>query len=421
MSWFSSLPINSQNLICLSMFIATLSQLALCIYKWICSRQIKRLTADTALFLLLLVALSIVRASFITTNNYIPINVPWVIFLIISAGVLVYSIIGMVRENKRSKRTLSPYSIKQALDNLNSGICFCDSTGKIVLINHTMNRLASLLIGSFPQTLCEIENALKTPKNGIIKIETNPELFRFPDGRVWRYNTVKLTEKELPGFTQTTAQDVTELYEASGALKLDNERLRKTNEKLGKMYERLADRIKEQETLNLKMRIHNDIGTSLISISKIMSGNADGDTETQLKLLQSAVSYFSNNRPYYSGTFEDVKQKAKEMNINLVIDGYLPSNDSIERIVTAATGECVTNCYNHAGGDSVTVKISEKMGVYTILITNNGKIPEGEIAEGGGLSSLRKRVENAGGEMYICYNPKFALIINLTQTEDENV
>ena len=58
------------------------------------------------------------------------------------------------------------------------------------------------------------------------------------------------------------------------------------------MYKRLADRIREQENLNLKMKIHDDIGTSLITISKIIDEGINEDIETQLTLLQNAVSYF---------------------------------------------------------------------------------------------------------------------------------
>jgi signal transduction histidine kinase len=46
-----------------------------------------------------------------------------------------------------------------------------------------------------------------------------------------------------------------------------------------------------------------------------------------------------------------------------------------------------------------------------IVITNNGKPPKGEIAESGGLLSLRLSVEEAGGTMTVQSQPEFKLTI----------
>ena len=168
-----------------------------------------------------------------------------------------------------------------------------------------------------------------------------------------------------------------------------------------------------------QMRIHNNIGASLIAISEMMNGGGDGDVEHQLAVLKDAISYFSNDFPAARGTFEEARQKAAEMNVTLELDGYIPQNPDIERLIAAAARECVTNCVNHAGGDRVRVEVVERADIYRVIITNNGKIPEREITEGGGLSSLRRSVESAGGEMSVSHRPAFALILNLPRREQE--
>ena len=185
------------------------------------------------------------------------------------------------------------------------------------------------------------------------------------------------------------------------------------------MYKRLADRIREQENLNLKMKIHDDIGTSLITISKIMDEGINEDIETQLTLLQNAVSYFSGRPHIITGTFEDVQRKAAEIKVKLFLDGYIPQNDVLEKLIVSAAGECVTNCVHHAHGSQVNVKITEQNNFYKVVITNNGTAPKEKIVEGGGLSALRKSIEAIGGEMYISHSPAFALILNLPGKEKE--
>ncbi|MBQ4475718.1 MAG: hypothetical protein II935_05950, partial [Bacteroidales bacterium] len=54
---------------------------------------------------------------------------------------------------------------------------------------------------------------------------------------------------------------------------------------------------------------------------------------------------------------------------------------------------------------------------YVVTITNSGNPPKGAIKEGGGLTSLRQTVENAGGEMYVSHKPNFTLILNLPRED----
>ena len=59
--------------------------------------------------------------------------------------------------------------------------------------------------------------------------------------------------------------------------------------------------------------------------------------------------------------------------------------------------------------------IRHEDGHVTAVITNNGTPPAGEIKEGGGLSSLRRRIRSAGGTMAIQSLPAFALTVTLPE------
>ncbi|MGN0149558.1 MAG: hypothetical protein ACI4C7_04830 [Clostridia bacterium] len=421
MTQFSFLAPTWQFLLAGLLFFSTMSELFVCIYQYRCTGKLKNCLIDACLFVLLLSMLSFTVTAAHIGEGVFFIPLPWGCFPIFTALIFAHSVRSAKKCYKESKEKLSPYSVKQALDNLNSGICFADDNGKIVLINHTMGKLASVLIGNYPQMLSELQKALKAQHNGgcVIPIDNSGEIYRFPNGRIWRFQTVPLAQKDFKGYTQTTAQDITELYNANVCLREDNEKLKKINRKMRKMYNRLADRMREQENLNLKMKIHDDIGTSLITISKIMDEGINEDIETQLTLLQNAVSYFSGHHNIITGTFEDVQRKAAEIKVELSLDGYIPQNDVLEKLIVSAAGECVTNCVHHAHGSQVNVKITEQNNFYKVVITNNGKAPKEKIVEGGGLSALRKSVESAGGEMYTSHSPVFALILNLPGKEKE--
>ena len=59
------------------------------------------------------------------------------------------------------------------------------------------------------------------------------------------------------------------------------------------------------------------------------------------------------------------------------------------------------------------IKLAESEDSCTACYSNNGRLPEGELVEGGGLGSLRRRVENQGGSMIITCAPEFALTITV--------
>ncbi len=411
MTFVSDLPVFARNALCIVLFCASLSQLFLGVYRWISCRSRVRCIADTALFALLLVVLSVLRASYTASATDFTISMPWLAFLLPGILMLIYSVFGLVRMYKSNRSSISSSSIRETLDNLNSGICFADKTGRIILINRAMSRLLSSVGGSVPQTIGEIEALLVS-----LNINGAPGLYRFPDDSIRRFVKALLSGDGLDGFVQLTAQDVTELYEISESLRRENEELRKTNEELGEMYERLADRIREQETLNLKMQIHNDIGTSLISISKIIEENGSGNTEAKLENLRNAVSYFSNYRAQSDHTADALRDYAARLNVTLVIDGVIPAVEAQAELLSSAIRECVTNCVTHAGGNVVKVRIRSN----TVSITNNGKAPTGEMKEGGGLTSLRKHIESSGGEMRVYSAPEFMLKI-IFKTETRNV
>ncbi len=395
------------------LFLAVMGELALCLYKYSCRGRIKYCCANIVFFLLLLFFLSYVTAA---SGRKYEIHIPWLVIPLVGTVVLAHAAFGICNEYSQSKQKISTLSVKQALDNLNSGICFADQRGKIILINYKMRNLIHSLVGIYPQMLEEIQSAL-TEK--ALQTEKNPVLYRFPDGKIFRFHTAHLTDPSLKGFTQTTAQDVTQLYETNMKLSDANFELQRTNNMLEKMYDRLADRIREQETLNLKMRIHDNIGTSLIAISDILSRNTNEDAETQLAVLQNAVSYFSGDRPAPVGTFDELRLKAAQMKVQLHFSGYLPNEETVASLIVSAVHECVTNCVHHARGRNVFVKIVEHSDVYTVTITNDGEVPKEKIKEGSGLSALRQSIEAAGGEMYISHSPCFALIFNLQRKGNE--
>ena len=167
----------------------------------------------------------------------------------------------------------------------------------------------------------------------------------------------------------------------------------------------------------MKIRTHDTMGRSLITIQDIME-NAD-EADKKLAALRDAVSVLSASSPQLNGDIADEVKNCEKLGIKLILKGYMPHNARLEQLVVAAIRECATNCVRHAHGTYVAVNLQERHGICSVTITNDGEKPKGKIIEGSGLSSLRRSVESMGGEMLTAYSPVFALLLNLPITEDE--
>lgn len=418
MTIFTLLPIAERNLLAGALFFVTAGLLAVVLFQYLTHSRLWRSIVNSVLFIILTGITAYVMASAVKPEIY-SLSVAWIWLLIIAVILLCYEVCAIVWEYRRNKKQLSSASIKETLDNLVSGICFADKSGRIILINVAMSKLTSALIGSYPQMLWEILSSLEQPsaESGVEKLDGS--LYRFPDGKVWRFNTVSLQGEELNGFTQTTAQDVTEIYETTAKLKEDNEELHETIKEILKLYDRLSDRVREQETLALKIRVHNESGENLLAISQMIDTGETDNVEDQLKNLQHALWHFAGTGNSARDTFDEAEQQAKAMGISLTLDGSIPMSARVEKIIVLACRECVTNCKKHAKGSAVNVKITNRDNFYTVSITNDGEKPKDEIKEGGGLTSLRQTIENAGGEMHVSHKPHFALIIDLPKGEND--
>ena len=115
---------------------------------------------------------------------------------------------------------------------------------------------------------------------------------------------------------------------------------------------------------------------------------------------------------------KDLMASAWEIGVRVRIQGELPKGNANAQLMIAAMRECATNTVRHAGGSEMTVQLMRTQKADIAVITNNGRTPEGEIVEGGGLSGLRQSVENRHGTMAVRGKPAFRLSIVLPREEE---
>ena len=409
MSAFSSLPVFLQTLIPLLLFLEAVLELGLFIYQ-ISHRykSIGNLLSLVIFAFLLTLLFSVTQGDPFKGKDAFLLDAPWQIFITVILLVIVHFTIALPREYRRRKKMLSPFSVKDATDKLPMGLCYADPNGRIILCNDRMRRLSFALSGHELQIAEDLEKALEQPDKSIT---VNGDCYILPDKTVWQFRKQHITVDNDDNWLQMTA------HNGNVRQAIINDDLKEVNRKLQKMYERMADDIKEKESLDLKIHIHDTIGRSLLTIRDIIE--SDETTDKKLEALQESTAVLTSDRVTASGTMDEVIQTAKILGVTVTVNGYLPADSLAEELTVAAAKECVTNCIKHARGNEVYICICKQKDLFDITITNNGVAPSEPIKEGSGLSSLRRSIESAGGEMHTAYKPRFALLLTLPEKEND--
>ena len=308
---------------------------------------------------------------------------------------------------KLSKRN----SVKEAFDNLPSGVCFFDKNGIVTLCNHQMYRLVFALTGKDLQIFSDMQEILEG--NALLKQRDN-DIFILDDGSAWHFYKESITTQEGNSFIQVIAADVTELYLRQNELKQDNRKLEEYSRRMRQLSANIITLIREEEILNMKMRVHDDIGRSVIATRQFIRQNRPM-SELDLTAWKNAVRLLKHDNELSDDKdgMERLAGAAKGLGIKILLDGDMPEDTKAAGLVITAVRECMTNAVRHAGADELYVKLTCDGNMFYALISNNGAAPESEITEGGGLSSLKARVKKCGGEVKIKSMPRFERTVEL--------
>lgn len=319
---------------------------------------------------------------------------------------------------KRIKRSV----IKEAFDNLPGAVCFFDRNGMVTLCNYQMYRLVFSLTGRDLQSLAEMQGILR----GDFLMETvsglGSDMFLLEDGSVWRFLEETVTTQDGNTYIQVTAADVTELYSRQKELEQDNRKLEEYAKRMRRLSASIIAVIREEEILSMKMRVHDDIGRSVIATRQFLQ-QKKSTKDMDLTEWKNAISLLKhdNEIPEKENELERLMTAAESIGIRILPQGDLPSDTAVSEVLIAAVRECMTNAVRHAGASRLYVKLTCDNCAASAVITNDGAAPRKTISEGGGLSSLRARIGQKGGTMEVRSIPEFELRVTVPLRMEETL
>lgn len=347
-------------------------------------------------------------------------HIPCLVLLIItviSLGITVW----MILSETTNRTNISQRSIKESFDTLPAGVCFFDETGLPVLCNRAMNRFSFAVSGEDLQFVTDARRWLSdtfVPSQGVRR---DGRVFLLPDGKAWQVEETALAWGDAQIYTRFTALEVTDLHNSQVRLMRENAQLRRVQKELQRLSANVASMTREEEILNTKMRVHDEMGRCLLAAQQCLSRDAEGSIPDHVATLwKRAVSMLrqSGSEPEEDMLLQ-IRQTCEAVNLAFLQTGNLPRGQQEAYLLTCAIRECVTNAIRYADATQLYARFSETDTQATVEVANNGRPPEKEIQEGGGLSTLRRRVERAGGTMTVESLPTFLLTVSVPKEKEE--
>ena len=157
------------------------------------------------------------------------------------------------------------------------------------------------------------------------------------------------------------------------------------------------------------------MGAGLIAIRHILLRNRTEEAANTMDLFRRAVSAIKYDNAYPQGRSELDRflQDAEAIGIKVNLNGELPRQEELRRVMILAMRECLTNSVRHAGATTIHITVEKKKDTVSVKITNDGRPPETEVVPKGGLHNLYRHIMDLGGTMEIQSKPGFTLTVVL--------
>lgn len=314
------------------------------------------------------------------------------------------------------------WAVKEALDTLPSAVCYFTAAGNVKLCNTAMCDLIRKITQNDLQTLDELNEALDScnQNTGVIR-EGN--LFLFPDGHAWQYSVDKVTAAGGRIYTEAVLSDVTELYEKRQKLQRQSRELKKMYRELKILSANVLEMTREEEILNLKSRLHDQMNMGVAAIRQILRQNTTSEENAAaIAQFRRAIQVLQEENAYPQDDIAEFIRDAEVSGIRVEITGDFPEEKEVLHLLLPVLREACVNAARHADASVLYITAERKSNAMRLLLTNDGRQPQQEVIPRGGLVDLGRMLAEAGGKIEIQSQPQFLLTVTLPiGTEKEGV
>lgn len=344
-------------------------------------------------------------------TGWLVFSLPWLVYLVLELLSAVILILCFREYRRYRKSTVTSGAIRKSIDLLPEGICVSTEDGTVLLSNLKMNTLCRDLTG---ERLADA-HGLWTLLELRGEDQSGKRLIHTSRGETWLFarDTLSIDGK---AYERTNAVNVTERYRITEELREKNAHLQQIQRRMKKAAELSGEMFLRQEEANARSALHTELGQVLL-MGRHYIEHPDTTDAAMVALMTRQMNRFLLGEKKEPEAKEDellqAVRLAGSIGVSVLLQGDPPRQGKERSLLAAAIRECAANAVKHAEGDALHVEIRESAEGVFMTITNNGRPPKSPVAESGGLLSLRRSVEAAGGEMRVQSLPVFSLTISI--------
>ncbi len=347
--------------------------------------------------------------------------IPLYIYIIGGVASITFAVYVIYDMFQYNKSTINRFSVKEAIENLPTGIAFMTKDIDLCLSNHIMNGLSKELTGKTLHSGEELwADILELQSQDTCVLNSKEPAFVLSTGEIWQFSKTTCTWNG-ENYEQIKATDITQLYKLSAHTKRVNEKLSKQQQRLKELTDRIEHNVEQQVTVNMKVNFHDNFGNLLTLTKKTLREKPDIDESRALiqywEDLTDMIHELSSEDKHKL-TLEQIKLFAAKLGFRLLIDGELPTEKHHRMTILLCINEMLKNTHRYANTDKLEVYIIQTEEMILMRIHNDDKNPPLKIKEGGGLLGLRQRIEQLGGEMKLSCERGVTMAVKLYKEKD---
>ena len=232
---------------------------------------------------------------------------------------------------------------------------------------------------------------------------------------MWKFSEKEIITTAGDHFFQVLASEVSELYRNKVLLKEENQKLQEMSVAMKELSKNVITLTREEEMLSMKMRVHDNLGYSVLAAQRMLLRESEADRDVFLSQWKQTLDLLNKDNESVKGEqlHRQVQERAEILGVKIIYTGEQVWESHIFELMDIILLEALSNCVRHAGASELYVKCSSGEQEWIMVITDNGQTTEKDVKEGGGLSGIRKRVEQCGGTLRICVESKFSIIVKI--------
>ncbi len=318
---------------------------------------------------------------------------------------------------KGNKQYPSSNSIKEAVDELRTGIMLYSDMGYVHMLNSNMQSIVLSLTGGLVRNGHDFyeEYLVKGKcKAGCEKISMGDKIaYKLPDENVWLFTKTEVEDKRET-YTQILAVNITDEWEMTKLLTKQYKDLEERNEELKVVIQNMYESYREEGISNLRREFHDVLGQKIAILLGTLREGIE-PTETILKSFAEDIPKMITEEAEIEDSpiqmLYSIESTLVGIGVKLNFTGSLPKNREVAKLFTEVIREASTNSVRHGFATEIYVKIVEEFtGIY-MDISDNGMAGKKIISEGGGLSGMREKVSLLNGNLKVVTGQNFQINI----------